>query len=64
LVAVSRAAVLVPHQTSFLSNSLTTFILAAECLINGCAAASPDQAQKALSARDHMIKKLNIEISG
>ena len=63
LAAVSRAAILVPHETSFLSNSLTTFILAAECLINGCAAAAPEEAQKALSARDEMIKKLNIEQS-
>lgn len=62
LAAVSRAAVLVPHETSFLSNSLTTFILAAECLINGCAAALPEQAKQALSARDEMIKKLDIEL--
>ena len=61
LAAVSRAAILVPHETSFLSNSLTTFILVAECLINGCAAASPDMAKQALTARDEMIKKLNIE---
>lgn len=62
LAAVSRAAILVPHETSFLSNSLTTFILAAECLINGCAAASPETAKQALSARDEMIKNLNIEV--
>ncbi|MBD3678384.1 MAG: MurR/RpiR family transcriptional regulator [Rhodobacteraceae bacterium] len=61
LVAISRAAILVPHETSFLSNSLTTFILAAECLINGCAAIAPDQAKHALSARDDMIKRLDIE---
>lgn len=61
LAAVSRAAILVPHETSFLSNSLTTFILVAECLINGCAAASPDMAKQALTARDEMIKKLGIE---
>lgn len=63
LTAVSRAAIFVPHETSFLSNSLTTFILAAECLINGCAAARPEEAKQALSARDYMIKKLDIEIS-
>jgi len=61
LVAVSRAAILVPHETSFLSNSLTTFILAAECLINGCAATSPDMAKQAQTDRDEMIRKLNIE---
>ena len=63
LAAVSRAAILVPHQTSFLSNSLTTFILAAECLINGCGAVRPEQTKQALSARDEMIKRLDIEIS-
>jgi len=62
LVAVSNAAFFVPHETSFLSNSLTTFILAAECLINGCAAALPEHAKQALSVRDEMIKKLNVEI--
>src|SRR6056297_4157012 len=63
LAAVSQAAILVPHETSFLSNSLTTFTLAAECLINGCAAALPEEAKQALTARDDMIKKLDIEIS-
>ena len=63
LAAVSQAAILVPHETSFLSNSLTTFILAAECLINGCAAALPGEAKKALSARNGMIKELDIELS-
>ncbi|MFZ2100671.1 MAG: MurR/RpiR family transcriptional regulator [Oricola sp.] len=62
LVACSSAAIFVPHDTSFLSNSLTVFILAAECLINGCAAASSDQAKQALAERDRMIKRLNIEI--
>lgn len=62
LAAISQAAILVPHETSFLSNSLTTFTLAAECLINGCAAALPEQAKDALSARDEMIKKLDIEM--
>lgn len=62
LVAVSHSEILVPHETSFLSNSLTTFILAAECLINACAAVLPEDAKQALSAHDEMIKKLNIEI--
>jgi DNA-binding MurR/RpiR family transcriptional regulator len=61
IIAVSRAAILVPHETSFLSNSLTTFILAAECLINGCAAVSPKRAKHALAARDNMIRRLGIE---
>lgn len=62
LVASSSVAVLVPHETSFLSNSLTTFILVAECLINGCAAANPEASERALAERDDMIKRLGIEI--
>jgi len=61
LVAVSRVALFAPHETSFLSNSLSTFIVAAECLINNCAAARPDQAQVALAERDRMIKQLGVE---
>ncbi|MDH2435548.1 MurR/RpiR family transcriptional regulator [Pokkaliibacter sp. MBI-7] len=62
LVEHSRTALFVPHDTSFLSNSLTTFILLAECLINACAAAMPDSAKQALAERDAMIKRLNIEL--
>ncbi|WP_417255190.1 MurR/RpiR family transcriptional regulator [Celeribacter sp.] len=62
VAAVSQAALLVPHDSSFISNSLTTFILAAECLINGCAALVPESSKQALSARDQMIKRLNIEL--
>ncbi len=62
LVDVSSVAILVPHETSFLSNSLTTFILVAECLINGCAAVDPDRAKRALAGRDRMIKRMNVEI--
>lgn len=62
LAAVSCAAILVPHETSFLSNSMTTFILTAECLINGCAAALPEDARQALTSRGEMIRKLKIEI--
>jgi len=62
LVRHSQAAVLVPHDTSFLSNSLTTFILAAECLINGCAAVDAERTKQALAERDRMIKRLGIEI--
>ncbi|MDD7969535.1 MurR/RpiR family transcriptional regulator [Roseinatronobacter alkalisoli] len=62
LIMASKAALLVPHETSFLSNSLSTFILAAECLINGCAAADPDTAKAALAERDRMIGRLGIEM--
>lgn len=62
LVEPSAVAILVPHETSFLSNSLTTFILVAECLINGCAAQRPAASEAALTERDRMIKRLGIEI--
>lgn len=58
----SRAALLVSHKTSFLSNSIGAFIVAVECLINACAAASPETSRKALRERDRMIERLGIEI--
>lgn len=58
----SRAALLVGHETSFLSNSIGAFIVAVECLINACAAASPETSRKALRERDRMIERLGIEI--
>lgn len=62
LVSSSQAALLVPHESSFLSNSLGAFIVAAECLISACAAARPEQVRKALQLRDQMIERLGIEI--
>lgn len=62
LVESSRAAILVGHESSFISNSIGAFTVAAECLINACAAARPDQARKALVDRDRMIERLGIEI--
>lgn len=62
LIEVSQAAILVPHETRFLSNSLTTFILAAECLINACAAARPVETKAALAERDSLIRDLKIEL--
>lgn len=62
LVKYSKTALFVPHQTSFMSNSLSTFILAAECLINGCAGANPEQTKAALKDRDRLIDALDIEM--
>ena len=62
LVDVSDAALFVPHDTSFLSNSMTVFVACAECLINACATALGDDAAKALAERDRMIARLGIEI--
>ncbi len=62
LVGSSRAAILVAHQSSFISNSIGAFTVVAECLINACAAARPDQTRKALADRDWMIERLVIEM--
>ncbi|MFC0339893.1 MurR/RpiR family transcriptional regulator [Paracoccus niistensis] len=62
LAGGARAAILVPHETSFLSNSVGAFIVAVECLINACAAARPDSAREALRARDGMIERLSMEV--
>lgn len=61
LVAASRAAILVDHDSSFISNSIGAFVVAAECLINACAAASPEAARAALRQRDSFIDALRIE---
>lgn len=61
LIGPSRAAILVEHGSSFLSNSMGAFMVAAECLINNCAAAHPEAARKALKDRDDMIDRLGIE---
>lgn len=62
LVDASDVALFVPHDTSFLSNSMTAFIACAECLINACAASLGDQAAEALAERDHFIARLGVEI--
>ncbi|SIP98415.1 transcriptional regulator, RpiR family [Paracoccus thiocyanatus] len=62
LVETSQAAILVGHQSSFISNSIGAFMVAAECLINACAAHSPDQTRAALQRRAEMIRRLGIEV--
>lgn len=62
LVQSSQAAVLVGHQSSFISNSIGAFMVAAECLINACAANRPDQTREALQSRSDLIRRLGIEV--
>ncbi|MFD2251706.1 DNA-binding MurR/RpiR family transcriptional regulator [Pseudochelatococcus lubricantis] len=62
LVGSSRAALLVRHESSFISNSIGAFMVVAECLINACAAARPAKTRNALLARDKMIEQLKIEL--
>ncbi len=61
LVDHSTVALFAAHESSFLSNSMTAFIALAECLINGVAATSPEDAKTALSKRDKLIQLLSIE---
>ena len=61
LVAMARVALFVPHDTSYLVNSLAAFVVLAECLVNGCAAARPDAARAALAERDRMVSRLGLD---
>ncbi|WP_289040668.1 MurR/RpiR family transcriptional regulator [uncultured Aliiroseovarius sp.] len=61
LVAHSTAAIFVSHQSSFISNSITSFFAAAECLINAVAATVPKETKLALMKRQKLIERLNIE---
>ncbi len=61
LVEFASHTILVPHQTSFLSNSVTTFAFCVESLINGVATRLGDAAETALQRRDEMINSMNIE---
>ncbi|MCR9137971.1 MAG: MurR/RpiR family transcriptional regulator [Alphaproteobacteria bacterium] len=61
LVEFARHAIFVPHKTSFLSNSITTFAFCVESLINGTATVLGDAAKDALQRRDELIHALDIE---
>ncbi len=61
LVAVARVALFAPHDTSYLLNSLAAFVVLAECLVNGCAAARPEAARAALAERDLMVSRLGLD---
>ncbi len=63
LVAFAGHAIFVPHKTSFLSNSITTFAFCVEGLINATATVLGDAAKSALERRDEMIHTLDIETS-
>ena len=62
LTGTSKAAILIAHQSSFISNSIGAFMVAGECLINACAAHTPDQVRKTLQKRSEMIQRLGIEV--
>lgn len=62
LVSCATLSLFVPHESSFISNSMVGFFSLAECLINGCASSLGDQAHQALQERDAFIRALKIEI--
>lgn len=61
LIAHAEAAILVPHQSSFVSNSITSYFAVAECLINAVAATHSERTEQALVSRQNLIKRLKIE---
>ena len=62
LVEYAQVSILVPHESSFISNSMVAYFAAMECLINACATLSGDEAGKAISRRDRFITELDIEM--
>lgn len=61
LISNAKATIFAPHQSSFISNSITSFFAVAECVINAVAASNSEQTEQALIARQDLIKRLNIE---
>jgi DNA-binding MurR/RpiR family transcriptional regulator len=61
LVPPATVALFCPHETSYLSNSLTAFVVLAECLVNACAAADPDSARAAVAERDRLVSRLALD---
>ncbi|PUB16259.1 hypothetical protein [Yoonia sediminilitoris] len=61
LTANAKASIFVPHHSSFTSNSIISYLAAAECIINAVPASSSKQTEQALIARQELIKRLNIE---
>lgn len=61
LIEFASHAILVPHKTSFLSNSVTAFAFCVEALINGAATSLGDAAKTALQRREKMIHILDVE---
>ena len=61
LVAHCEAAIFAPNDSSFISNSVTSYFAAAECLINAVAATAPEESRSALVKRMALINQLKIE---
>lgn len=61
LISNAKASIFVPHESSFISNYITSYFAAAECIINAVAASNSEQTKHALIARQELFKCLNIE---
>ncbi|MEM7461610.1 MAG: MurR/RpiR family transcriptional regulator [Pseudomonadota bacterium] len=61
LVNYADTTLFASHQSSFISNSITSYFAVAECLINAAALASPERTERALEARESSINRLDIE---
>ncbi|MEO1199648.1 MAG: MurR/RpiR family transcriptional regulator [Pseudomonadota bacterium] len=61
LVNYAETTLFASHQSSFISNSITSYFAVAECLINATALASPEQTKRTLKARETSIERLGVE---
>ncbi len=61
LVVSASTSIFAPHQSSFISNSITSYFAVAECLINAVAATNSKQAEQAVADRQKLIERMNIE---
>lgn len=61
LVNYAETTLFASHQSSFISNSITSYFAVAECLINATALASPEQTKTTLKARESSIERLGVE---
>lgn len=62
LVAPARHAFFIPHESSFISNSMGAYLVFCECLLNLVARELGDDALQALERREGFINQLGIEV--
>ncbi len=62
LVKHADLSILIPHESSFISNSMVAYFAAMECLINACATLAGEAAVDELTRRDQFITALDVEI--
>lgn len=62
LVAPARHAFFIPHESSFISNSMGAYLVFCECLLNLVARELGEAALQALERRERFIGQLGIEV--